>query len=108
MGSMWRQGDVLVQKIERLPDGLTPEEPDGRGRIVLAEGEATGHAHAIAASRLSRAGRDAAGVLYFRVGRGATAILEHEEHTAHEFGAGSYRVVRQREYHPEAIKNVAD
>lgn len=42
-----RQGDVLLVPVSRLPEGCT-EVPNDRGRIVLAYGEVTGHAHAIA------------------------------------------------------------
>ena len=50
---MYRQGDVLIVA---LAEGAVPEyaldaasEPrDGRGRLVLALGEVTGHAHAVA------------------------------------------------------------
>jgi hypothetical protein len=41
-----RQGDVLIRKVDRLPEGLT-EVPRGSRGIVLAEGEATGHAHVV-------------------------------------------------------------
>ena len=43
---MYRQGDVLLAPIPALPvDAVSVPR---KGRIVLAEGEATGHAHAIA------------------------------------------------------------
>jgi hypothetical protein len=41
-----RQGDVLLQQVAALPANCTEIAPDGN-RIVLAYGEATGHAHAI-------------------------------------------------------------
>lgn len=43
---MLRQGDILLLPVKKLPDGLT-EVPREDGRIILAEGEATGHLHAI-------------------------------------------------------------
>jgi hypothetical protein len=42
-----RQGDVYLRRIDKLPDGAK-EVPLEGGRIVLAYGEVTGHAHAIA------------------------------------------------------------
>lgn len=42
-----RQGDVLLTPVKSLPQGCT-EVPLDKGRIVLAYGEVTGHAHAIA------------------------------------------------------------
>ena len=42
-----RQGDILFIPVDSIPDGVKPVERDSRGRIVLAEGERTGHAHCI-------------------------------------------------------------
>ena len=42
----YRQGDVAIIPTTAIPDGVTPIERDD-GRIVLAYGEVTGHAHAI-------------------------------------------------------------
>jgi hypothetical protein len=45
MASQYRQGDVLLIKIDGIPKQASAEKnPD---RIVLAYGEVTGHAHAI-------------------------------------------------------------
>lgn len=43
-----RQGDILLVPRRELPEGLS-EIPRDRGRVVLAEGEETGHFHAIEA-----------------------------------------------------------
>jgi hypothetical protein len=45
---MQRQGDILLVPVKDMPDGLQ-EVPRQKGRIVLAEGEITGHFHAIEA-----------------------------------------------------------
>ena len=42
-----RQGDVVLFPVSKLPNGCK-EVPNEKGRIVLAHGEVTGHAHAIA------------------------------------------------------------
>jgi hypothetical protein len=42
---MARQGDVLVASIDEVP-AKTSAVPKEAGRVVLAHGEATGHAHA--------------------------------------------------------------
>ena len=54
---MFRQGDVLLVPVrpERLPGHARPLPRDARGRLVLALGEATGHAHAVAPSRSTNA-----------------------------------------------------
>jgi hypothetical protein len=102
---MYAQGDVLLI---RAADDLTPEavvvpRHPQRG-IVLAEGEATGHAHAIA---------DDAATLY---ATGDTRLLlvrepvrlRHEEHAPIEVPPGLYRVRTQREYSPRKIEPVRD
>ena len=103
---MYRQGDVLVIAVAELPEQLTPiaAGSDPR-RLVLAEGEATGHAHSLAWPSIATAGSDGAS-LYFTAGKGAAVV--HQEHDPITLPAGHYRVVRQREYSPEAIRNVAD
>lgn len=105
-----RQGDVLVVKVSGLPRDLEEIEREG-GRIVLAHGEATGHAHAIADPGVRFFRHAATGEQFVRVSkqhaRGG-AMLLHEEHTAHTIPPGSYRAVRQREYSPAEIRNVAD
>lgn len=104
----FRQGDVMIRRIDVMPAGVQPEKTDA-GRVVLAYGEVTGHAHAIAESEAaSFSMADAAGAVrrFLSVASGAT--LRHEEHSAIEIPAGVYEIVQQREYSPEAIRNVAD
>jgi hypothetical protein len=72
---------------------------------VLARGEATGHAHAVEASR-AELYRGRSGRFFLRLA-GAT-VLEHEEHAPIELPAGCYEVIRQREYRPGRIRRVAD
>lgn len=102
-----RQGDVLLVPVRSIPKGAAPRARDN-GRVILAYGEVTEHAHAIAdtvddpACELLATG-DAT---YLRVDR--VSQLVHEEHSAATLEPGTYRVVRQREYSPEAIRNVAD
>jgi hypothetical protein len=43
-----RQGDILLVPVKEIPDGLK-EVPREKGKIVLAEGEESGHLHAIEA-----------------------------------------------------------
>lgn len=43
----YRQGDVLVERVDSLPSRLTKVAREN-GRVILAHGEVTGHAHAIA------------------------------------------------------------
>lgn len=47
--SHYRQGDVLIARIDSLPALLTKSALEG-GKVILAHGEVTGHAHAFAAT----------------------------------------------------------
>ena len=94
MNEMYRQGDVLLVRID--PPDLTQAEqmPEEGGRVVLAHGEATGHAHAIEADHaaLFMLGRET--ILHLE----HAATLGHEEHALIELPSGDYSVVRQRVY----------
>lgn len=103
----YRQGDVLIERIGPMPAKLKKVPREG-GLIILAHGTATGHSHAIASQNatLSRVEGDSSGM--FLSVRTAKAALKHEEHRTINLPPGNYRVSRQREYSPEAIRNVAD
>ncbi|MFE4176782.1 hypothetical protein ACFRR7_32860 [Streptomyces sp. NPDC056909] len=112
---MFRQGDVLIVPVEEetvpsyLVDaaGVSGEPRDARGRLVLALGEVTGHAHAVTGpGRLIREAADMAGPMYLHLPDGGRVV--HEEHAAIPLPKGWFRVVRQREYLPGAVRVVAD
>lgn len=104
-----RQGDVLLVPVDEVPVRQRRREIEGP-RIVVAEGEATGHAHVVRGeARLVRSTAH-----YFRpteqhlVVTGA-AVLTHEEHDTIELAPGTYEVRRQREYVPGGrIRRLAD
>lgn len=128
---MWRQGDVLIIRKEGKATDREKlrEVPREEGRVVLAHGEVTGHAHAITErgchlfvdedNRLT--GEDAMGIIT-RLGGGAVGlpeadrllaadepiVIRHEEHNPIELPAGEYIIRRQREYDPEALRAVED
>ena len=101
---MYRQGDVMVMEVDRR-DGLD-EVPREDGRIVLAHGEVTGHAHVIT-SMDATLFMDAKTLDRFLDVR-APVIIGHEEHNRIELPSGYYQVRQQREYRPEGIRRVAD
>jgi hypothetical protein len=118
-----RQGDVYLFRIDALPDGAV-EVPLDNGRIVLAHGEATGHAHAIA-DHTEQMGSVAAdeivealiarckAKLYEHGGDrylvvDAPVILTHEEHTAHTIPPGIYEIPVQMEYDAATMRRVQD
>lgn len=101
----YRQGDVLIEKISTVPSDTEKVECDQRG-VVLAEGEATGHAHTIDRSAVGSVVADADGDLYFDVQSDVT--IDHQEHDSIPLPPGQYRSQRQREYSPQQIVRVAD
>ena len=102
MDVTFRQGDVLMLRVDGDPDELGERvaEPRDDGRVVLAYGEVTGHAHAImdeAATLWRLAGDDR---LLLISGR-APVALQHEEHATIMVPPGAYVVRRQREFAPD-------
>lgn len=98
-----RQGDVALVRVRLIPKEARAIKRNGV--IVLAHGEATGHAHTIAEPSVELYERD--GVMYLRVHDGG-AVVEHQEHAAITVEPGIYKVQRQCEYAPEQIRRVAD
>jgi hypothetical protein len=74
--------------------------------MVLALGEATGHAHAIAAP--GELLRDSDPFVPDHLHLPSGGRLVHEEHATISLPKGWYRVIRQREYVPGAVRVVAD
>lgn len=104
----FRQGDVLLVACAEIPFGACEEAAED-GRVVLARGEQTGHAHTMSAARVRYFREDGSGSGFIRVGGSAPVDLRHEEHAPLAIPPGTYRVVRQREYQPRAApRTVAD
>ena len=122
---MIRQGDVLVRPTHRhVSPAATPISDNGR--VILAYGEVTGHAHEVVDSRVQVAEEiadrptvtdpdpvpnqqlfeepDGTRLLVVK----GPAVLRHEEHGPISLAPGTYEVRRQVEYAPDAIRNVAD
>ena len=110
---MFRQGDVLIELIETIPADAAKQKK--ARKIILAHGEVTGHHHALEIAdpadwwktpetKASTTGL--AGEIFLQVKQAAE--VTHQEHATIPLPPGNYRVKRQREYSPEAIRNVAD
>ena len=101
-----RQGDVLlVAAVAAVPAGLQPVSS-----VVLAEGEATGHAHVLAAPVVYDWSVD--GQRYVRVS-GGIGTISHQEHDPIPAAVVSpditYRVIPQQEWNLKGQwKNVLD
>lgn len=90
-GDMWRQGDVLIQAVETIP-----EKTRRLKKPVIASSDSTGHKHQI---------RDrATATLYqgpvemFLEVTADEARLVHPEHDAIVLTRGFYRIWRQQEH----------
>lgn len=99
--NMAAQGDMLIRRVESLPDGVEPIAPEG-GKHILTHSE-SGHHHIV----MERPGvehfKSGMDILrsYLVVPEGEEVDLVHErDHDTHEtirFGAGTYEILRQRE-----------
>jgi len=94
---MKRQGDILLVPVEKLPDGLT-EVPREKGRIILAEGEETGHLHAIASPEATFLAEDLNEIEGRFLKVEAEVALTHPEHDTVTLEPGVFEGRRQREY----------
>ena len=104
--NLYRQGDVLIRQVRALPAGATRVPVPGR--IVLAHGEVTGHAHAIAPGLAEEYQATSKEIVQRFLRVMEHADVTHEEHATVPLPAGIYEIVQQREYHPAAIKYVVD
>lgn len=112
-----RQGDVAILRLNEPPKGERKERKRDRGRVILAYGEVTGHAHAITDKKVIHFDTDdaveAANQLLASIGVDAmlsehnapsflsvedAATVEHDEHAPIALEPGNYLAVRQREW----------
>jgi hypothetical protein len=114
MTEMFAQGDLLIERVADVDPSGTILAPDATGAIVLAEGELTGHRHAIydrvTMFRDDTLAREIPAGLY--VGHvkveGGSALIQHQEHAPVNLSEGTYRVRRQRELEPKDAVLVSD
>jgi hypothetical protein len=98
---LYRHGDVMIQRIDRLPSNVQQQVG-----ATLAHGEVTGHSHRFAQSHLVQLW-ERNGTLFLEV-KAASAALVHEEHHRIDVPQGFYRYWKQREYRPDAFVEVED
>ena len=96
---MYRQGDVALVPVAALPENLV-EVPRDKGRLVLAYGEVTGHAHVIdAPPEEATLLTTAEGERFLRIL--VASHLVHEEHATIAIEPGLYRLPPQVEWSDE-------
>ena len=92
-------------RVDNLPaDAL--EQKREAGRVVLAHGEVTGHAHALTGAGTVLYASPKTKARHLKVVE--TDYLRHEEHTHWAIPPGIYRVVIQTEYRDKELVRVAD
>jgi hypothetical protein len=101
---MYRQGDILLVKVNNvaLESAMRLEAEDGK--LILAVGEATGHHHYVSSSDASMFAYSEE--VYLQVTK--PTQLKHQEHEAIALDIGIYKKIQQVEYTPERIRNVID
>lgn len=118
-----QQGDVLIVKIDKIPEGLRKMIPTN-GKFVLREGEETGHAHIIDLKQFNTEVEckedseiidpqvelyyDDNDQLWLRTGK--DCVITHEEHNPITIDPGEYKIDTVREIDPfeEEIKYIRD
>ena len=99
-----RQGDILLVPVALTAlDGAIPEARDARGRLVLAHGEVTGHAHAVLDREAEIVRNPQTNVRFLRIMAASGVSLIHEEHGAQTLTAPAYEIRHKREYVPKAV-----
>lgn len=101
---LYQQGDVLIEAVDAIPPDAR-HRPMPSGRVVLAESDLTGHAHAVH-EQLDVFERN--GTLYCRGESPFT--LRHEEHHAITIPPGTYtvRIVLEYDHFLEESREVQD
>jgi len=96
---MYRQGDILLRPVSRLPRSafLLPDQESAR---VLAYGEKTGHRHVLTEGHVYASQGPRGQQTFVQVD--SPARLVHDEHAMIDVPPGIYEVVRQRTYVPSA------
>ena len=109
MQRLYAQGDLLVESAEAATVSGDIVHTARSGSAVIAEGEATGHAHRLAGTftwyRDDALARDIPQGLYMghvQV-QGPAARLTHEEHAPLALQEGTYRMRRQRQLEPTDV-----
>lgn len=102
-----RQGDIILNKVDNVDFSNLKKLERRNGRLIVAEGEVTGHHHAIDDVNTDLY-LDQHGTMYIHAKEGSVADLVHDEHDTIHIPEGVYSARIQREYHPEEIRRVRD
>jgi hypothetical protein len=103
---LYQQGDVLLKVVKKVDLSKAKKVERESGRLILAHGEVTGHAHAVLEEGVELFEVD--GVLYCKAKEAFE--VKHEEHKTVKVPPGTYEVHRVKEYDhfAEEAKQVRD
>lgn len=99
MKEIYRQGDIILEKVEAIPADVIPVD-----RKLEIKGE-TGHAHIMTGTVLKSPISPVEE--YIEVGQGG-ALMIHPEHPTLPVPAGFYRIKRVRTFTPSKIIDATD
>lgn len=105
------QGDLLLRRVDSLPEGLEEAKPDKSGRHIVAHSE-TGHHHYLKHDGVAyfRDPKDPM-VAYLRIGTEGADLVHDRPFDTHEtihVSEGVYQVRRQREHTPDGWRRIED
>lgn len=102
---IYRHGDVIIRSVDtEIPADAVPIRDRNDGRMVLAYGEVTGHAHVVTGDAdlyevpAELVERGIAEIEKYLEVHSGGAIVVHDEHATITLPPGRYAIVRQREY----------
>lgn len=104
--NQFRQGDILFVKAIEAPSGDEVAR-DNQNRVVVAEGEATGHCHAIHEDAVKMFRDNKLDRTWIVVSDNAADVV-HEEHDTITLDEGTWRIVYQRQYMRGQVRRVLD
>lgn len=103
MNKDYRQGDVILEKISKLPDGCKK-----LNHLILAEGEVTGHKHQVINGDCGLYEKN--GTLFLAV-ESDMAIVKHDEHKPLETvkrGVYEINIPQEWDYVGEESRKIQD
>ena len=106
---MAAQGDMLIKKISKLPEGLTPAKSEN-GKFIVAHSE-TGHHHVVL-ERSAQLLIDQTNSFIAYLNVLEPCEIEHlrsfDTHAPIAIDKGIYEIRRQREYTPQGFRRAQD
>jgi hypothetical protein len=105
------QGDILILKIDELPDVALKEVHSEDGYNIIVTHSETGHHHVMEREKVQMfENTDNELEAFLTVHRDASLkhLRDYDTHEPISMGPGNYKIIRQREYTPEGYRRVAD